>query len=304
MAVVQVLLHFLLWRCSTVSAAVEADEVKVLPGWNGTLPSKMYSGFIDPSVYDGAHHIHYLFIESEGTPSSDPVVLWVQGGPGGSSMEGAFSENMGPFQLYDASLATTPPTLFRSDSPWTGVANMLFWEAPSGVGFSYCDNDDHDKNKNNKNGGGSGSSSSCPAWNDTTSAAEQASFICDWFAAFPEYQANDFFLVGESYAGVYIPTTAYELLANGCPSSSGAVKVNLKGVAVGNGCTGTDAGTCSPQRSVNTFEELAAQGFVSLATAGAVRTACADVSSRKTGRQERKKEKYDAIIGKLVILVY
>ena len=37
--------------------------------------------------------------------------------------------------------------------------------------------------------------------------------------------------------------------------------MNLKGIAVGNGCTGTDAGTCSPQRSVNTFEELAAQGF-------------------------------------------
>ena len=193
------------------SAAPAADEVTSLPGWNGTLFSKMYSGFISPQE---SHHIHYYFVESESDPSSDPIVLWVQGGPGGSSLEGAFTENMGPFQLYDASLQTTPPTLFRSNSPWTSKFNMLFWEAPAGVGFSYCD----------------GAASGCPAWNDTTSATEQASFICKWFEAFPEFAGNDFFIAGESYAGVYIPTTAHELLVNGCGAG---VEVNLKGVAIG-----------------------------------------------------------------------
>ena len=240
----------------SVKAAVEADEVQSLPGWdNKSLVTKMYSGFIEPAS-NPSHHIHYLFVESERDPTNDPVVLWVQGGPGGSSLEGAFTENMSPYQISDESLATSPPTLLRSLSSWTGIANMLFWEAPSGVGFSYCD-------------------AGCPSWNDTTSAQEQASFICEWLAAFPEYQSNDFFITGESYAGVYIPTTAHVLLEEGCASTNGAA-VNLKGVAVGNGCTGTDAGTCSPQRSVNTFEELAAQGFVSWSTAAAVRSTCED----------------------------
>ena len=32
-----------------------------------------------------------------------------------------------------------------------------------------------------------------------------------------EYRTNDFFMTGESYAGVYIPTTALYLLEHQCP---------------------------------------------------------------------------------------
>ena len=94
------------------------DEVTSLPGWDGELPSKMYSGFIDTPV----GHVHYIFVEAEASPKTAPVVLWVQGGPGGSSMEGMWTENMGPFQVNGDSMATTPPTLYRSSTPWTSVA--------------------------------------------------------------------------------------------------------------------------------------------------------------------------------------
>ena len=82
---------------------------------------------------------------------------------------------------------------------------------------------------------------------------------------------------------MYIPTT-YELLANGCLSSSGAVEVNLKGGG-GQRLHGDGRGTCSPQERQH-LRGAAAQGFV-LPPRGC-RTACADVS-RKKGRQERKK---------------
>lgn len=71
----------------TINAAPDADEVIALPGWNGSLPSKMYSGYVDVGE-DKSHHVHYVFIQSENEPTLDPVILWVQGGPGGSSMEG------------------------------------------------------------------------------------------------------------------------------------------------------------------------------------------------------------------------
>ena len=71
----------------TALALPVGDEVKSLPGWPGELPSKMYSGYIDVGE-NLTHHIHYVFVESTNDPSNDPVVLWVQGGPGGSSLEG------------------------------------------------------------------------------------------------------------------------------------------------------------------------------------------------------------------------
>ena len=73
--------------------AVAADEVTALPGWDGALPSRQFSGFLP--VGDGKH-FHYWLVESERAPTLDPLVLWVQGGPGGSSLEGMFTENLGP----------------------------------------------------------------------------------------------------------------------------------------------------------------------------------------------------------------
>jgi carboxypeptidase C (cathepsin A) len=46
---------------------------------------------------------HYIFIESEGDPTSDPVILWSNGGPGASSLFGMVAE-LGPLLLNDQSL--------------------------------------------------------------------------------------------------------------------------------------------------------------------------------------------------------
>ena len=46
--------------------------------------------------------LHYWFVESQGNPASDPVVLWLNGGPGCSSMEGFMAEH-GPLHLNDDS---------------------------------------------------------------------------------------------------------------------------------------------------------------------------------------------------------
>uniref|UniRef100_A0A669DDX4 Carboxypeptidase n=1 Tax=Oreochromis niloticus TaxID=8128 RepID=A0A669DDX4_ORENI len=94
-------------------AAPAADEITYLPGLQKQPSFKQYSGYL--SVADGKH-LHYWFVESQNKPSSDPLVLWLNGGPGCSSLDGLLTEH-GPFL----------------------IANMLYLESPAGVGFSYSD---------------------------------------------------------------------------------------------------------------------------------------------------------------------
>lgn len=73
-----------------------ADKVDSLPGWAGPLPSAQYSGYLDVPLKTGGEkniHIHYWLSESENDPSTDPVVFWMNGGPGGSSLIGGLTEN-------------------------------------------------------------------------------------------------------------------------------------------------------------------------------------------------------------------
>ena len=73
-----------------------------------------------------------------------PTVVWQQGGPGGSSLIGLFTE-LGPFTLNDFSTRTGEfnktriPTVFLNPNSWVfAPANMLFVEHPAPTGFSYC----------------------------------------------------------------------------------------------------------------------------------------------------------------------
>jgi cathepsin A (carboxypeptidase C) len=78
------------------NAAPKAERVQALPDC-GPLPSAWYSGYIPASM---TKRLHYVYVESLGNPSTDPVVIWLNGGPGCSSMLGAFSE-LGPFIFDD-----------------------------------------------------------------------------------------------------------------------------------------------------------------------------------------------------------
>ena len=65
----------------SAEAAVEADKVTTLPGYKGALPSTHYSGYMPVGELSKTPgHLHYWFIESESSPSEDPVVLWLNGG--------------------------------------------------------------------------------------------------------------------------------------------------------------------------------------------------------------------------------
>ena len=172
-------------------------------------------------------HEHYMFIESEGDPSTDPVLLWTNGGPGASSFFGLFVE-LGPFMLDDASLttaaynATGVPSLWYNEYGWTKLANLLIINSPPPVGYSYCDP-----------AGPSGKGNSCGSWNDTRTAVHNYEFLLEFYKAYPEFKANELYLAGESYAGKYVPMLAREIF-----TERETNKLNFKGFAVGDGVLG------------------------------------------------------------------
>ena len=63
--------------------------------------------------------LFYMLFESRSNPSEDPLVLWLNGGPGCSSLLGLFSEN-GPYWVNDDA------TLARNEHSWNNNANTLY----------------------------------------------------------------------------------------------------------------------------------------------------------------------------------
>jgi serine carboxypeptidase-like clade 2 len=71
---------------------------------------------------------------------------------------------------------------------------------------------------------------------DATVAEDNYRALTDFFRKFPNLKKNEFYLSGESYAGIYVPYLAkYILEKNVLPNTE--VKMNLKGIMVGNACT-------------------------------------------------------------------
>ncbi|KAL9373571.1 hypothetical protein Peur_033191 [Populus x canadensis] len=178
------------------------DKLLSLPG-QPRVSFQQYAGYVTVDENQD-RALFYYFVEAESDPASRPLVLWLNGGPGCSSVgAGAFSEN-GPFRPSGGE------SLVRNDYSWNKEANMLFLESPAGVGFSYSANQ-----------------SFYNLVNDTITAQDNFVFLQNWFLKFPEYKNRDLFITGESYAGHYIPQLAYLIVKSG-------LKFNLKGIALGN----------------------------------------------------------------------
>ncbi|TKS70110.1 Lysosomal protective protein [Collichthys lucidus] len=146
---------------------------------------------------------HYWFVTSQRDPVKDPLLLWLNGGPGCSSLDGFLSEN-GPFHVNDDGA-----TLYENTFSWNKIANVLYVESPAGVGYSYSDDKDY-------------------ATDDNQVADDNYRALQSFFSKFPNFTQNEFFIFGESYGGIYAPTLSLRV-------ATGKAKINLKGFAVGNG---------------------------------------------------------------------
>ncbi|CAD5235400.1 unnamed protein product [Bursaphelenchus xylophilus] len=156
-------------------------------------------------------HLHY-WLSRHNTDPSAPLILWLNGGPGCSSLGGLFKE----LGLFHAT--RDAQRLDQNRFSWTKVANVLFLEAPQGVGFSYSSN----PNKTEP-------------YDDDRTAAENANALEKFLERFPEFKGRPFYVTGESYGGIYVPTLVREILRRKTTPNSPMKDLNLKGFAIGNG---------------------------------------------------------------------
>lgn len=182
----------------------KARKLAEVPSLIGDVIS--YSGYLTVDVEACDSNMFFWFFPAARDWEKAPVSVWLQGGPGASSLYGLFDEN-GPFEL-------TPENELRlRNFSWNRVTSIAYIDNPVGTGFSY-------------------SQLQCYSKNQTHVGQNLLSAVKQILQLFPEIASNPFFVTGESYAGKYVPALGYAIHKD---NENSVTKINLQGLAIGNG---------------------------------------------------------------------
>ena len=150
----------------------------------------------------GRQYFYWLCPARTGDKAA-PLLVWLNGGPGSSSMMGLFLEN-GPYFIDDDG------SLHTRNASWNNKYDVLYVDQPAGTGFSVAQSPD------------------AYATNQDDVAEAFSAFMANFYHAYPNTRTQELFLTGESYAGKYLPSIAARFVTHGIP---------VAGVAIGNGLT-------------------------------------------------------------------
>ncbi|ORX71153.1 alpha/beta-hydrolase [Linderina pennispora] len=140
-----------------------------------------------------------------------PLALWIQGGPGSSSMIGLFTE-MGPLELTDDGQFT------RRNITWANEYNFLVVDQPVGTGFS-----------------SSGDFRDGYVTNMRAVGKDMWKFMQEFYALRPELREHEFFVFSESYGGKFVPAIGVYFDEQNQKLGEGHLeRINLKGLSIGN----------------------------------------------------------------------
>ncbi|TDH03484.1 hypothetical protein EPR50_G00163850 [Perca flavescens] len=152
-------------------------------------------------VREGAHMFWWLY-PADTDSQNRPLVMWLQGGPGGSGSGFGNFEEIGPLNR----------DLEPRKTSWVQAANVLFVDNPVGTGFSYTDRPDG------------------YATDVATVASDMLVLLQHFFKKMAEFQSNPFYIFSESYGGKMAAAISLELTK---AIAQGTVKCNFAGVALG-----------------------------------------------------------------------
>lgn len=185
------------------ASGLEDDLVTSLPSY-GPPKTKQYAG-LSAATPSGANKLFYYFVEAEvGSDSTEtPLLVWLNGGPGASSLMGLFVENLGPQKISRDS------KLLDNVNHITKKYHLMAVDNPVGSGFSTT-------------------STGAYAKNEEELRAQFVYALRGFYKKHPQYARNPLWITGESYGGKYVPNIAYEIATT-------AQEIPLQGVIIGNG---------------------------------------------------------------------
>ncbi|KAJ5105452.1 Peptidase S10 serine carboxypeptidase [Penicillium alfredii] len=182
------------------------DSPTLPPSWAGRLPV--------PETQDGNEIFFWLF-EAEDAKYNDNLIIWFNGGPGCSSLIGLITGN-GPI-----SFAGNSTRLERNPYSWTRLGNVLYVDQPVGTGFSTASNP-------------------YPVKDNERVTADLVRWLHSFLVYFPHLQSKQIHLMGESYAGIYVPYFAEALM-----EGKYSLPLDIRSMSLGDGSWGNAAAMSS-----------------------------------------------------------
>ncbi|EXJ94927.1 carboxypeptidase D [Capronia coronata CBS 617.96] len=205
---------------------------------------KSFAGYADVAP---DQHIFWWFFEARNVdPAEAPLTIWINGGPGSSSMIGMFQE-LGPCRVTADGDAVDNPY------SWSSVSNMIFIDQPTQVGFSYStpvpayvdpstellvqlpNNTCPEYASDWDCGTYSYFNESLTANSTPAAAPNMWKTLQGFMGAFPQYSRHEVFFTSESYGGHYLPLFSDYFLQQNAKNISGAHNISLVGGMIGNG---------------------------------------------------------------------
>ncbi|TRY70301.1 hypothetical protein TCAL_02456 [Tigriopus californicus] len=189
------------------------------------IPS--YTGFMTVNKNFNSN-MFFWYVPAAFNAETAPLVVWLQGGPGGSSLFGFFVEH-GPFYVDKEINLRLRPT------SWALTYNMLYIDQPVGTGFSFTESEEG------------------YAKNQEDVARDLYDFMQQFYKMFPELLQNELYITGESYAGKYVPAISYKIHQEN--KKGNQPKLPLTGLAIGDGL-------CDPENQLAYGEFIFQIGLV------------------------------------------
>ncbi|CAH2076164.1 unnamed protein product, partial [Iphiclides podalirius] len=157
------------------------------------------------TVREGAHMFYWLFYTTAQVQNytERPLIVWLQGGPGGSSTGIGNFDILGPLDL----------SLQERNYTWVKNFNVLFVDNPVGSGFSYVDDLKYLTTTN------------------IEIAEDFLELMRGFYQSHPEFEGIPLYIYGQSYGGKMAVDMAILMHR---AEKEGAIRSNLRGIAMGN----------------------------------------------------------------------
>uniref|UniRef100_A0A2A4K4T6 Retinoid-inducible serine carboxypeptidase n=1 Tax=Heliothis virescens TaxID=7102 RepID=A0A2A4K4T6_HELVI len=148
---------------------------------------------------------YWLFYTTADVPNytDRPLIVWLQGGPGGSSTAYGNFELLGPLDL----------SLQERNHTWVKNFNVLFVDNPVGTGFSYVDDFQYLTTTNDE------------------IALDFVNLMRGFYNGHPEFRGVPLYIYGQSYGGKMAIDMGIRMHE---AEQAGTIGSNLRGVAMGN----------------------------------------------------------------------